>query len=344
MHVGVGRVPLRGAVRAKTIASMTLVLAACAIALASAAEPGGALSVTGYQEEGSPVSAIARSASAMTTVGVDGVNLVPSGHAVGAPDRAALRQLAAAHAHGLKAILLVGNWSNAANDFSEPLAHRLLSSPAAIAAVAGALARAVSTQGWDGISVDLESLTSRDRDGLTRFLVALRAALPQSAWLAIDVQNDMSASAYADNGYDLHAIGTTVDEVVLMAYDQHGSWERQPGPVGARWWARKGLGVVLRSVPAAKVTLGVAGYGYVWRPHGTVMISDARARTLVARDHASARYVARLGEWTATLSDGSVVWWSDARSYAWHATLARALGLHGLAVWSLGMSDPLRAS
>lgn len=119
--------------RDKTIALITVALGACAIAVTSAAGsgapraavPGPPLSVTGYQEEGSPVSAIDPSAGAMTTVWVDGVNLAPSGHAVGAPDAAALRQLAAAHGHGSKAILLIGNWSNAVNDFSEPLLHGL---------------------------------------------------------------------------------------------------------------------------------------------------------------------------------------------------------------------------
>jgi spore germination protein len=49
----------------------------------------------------------------------------------------------------------------------------------------------------------------------------------------------------------------------------------------------------------------------------------------------------RVGEWTAHLPDGSTVWWSDARSYAVRARLAASLHLHGLAVWSLGLSDVL---
>jgi spore germination protein YaaH len=52
--------------------------------------------------------------------------------------------------------------------------------------------------------------------------------------------------------------------------------------------------------------------------------------------------VARVGEWTAQLRDGSTVWWSDARSFAIRVAMARADGLHGVAVWSLGLSDPLR--
>jgi spore germination protein len=330
--------------RAVVLAAIAIAVVAIASASAQPAQPDqpARLAVTGYQEESSPVSGIGRSAATLTTVGVDGVNLTASGHAVSTPDAAALRQLAAAHTRQLPAILLIGNWSNAIGDFSEPLAHRMLSNPTAIAAVASTLARVVAEQGWDGISVDLESLTARDRAGLTSFITSLRAALPAQAWLAIDVQNDGSAAAYAANGYDLHAIGAAVDELVLMGYDQHGPWENTPGPVGAVSWQLRGLRIVLRSVPAAKVTLGVAGYGYAWRPHSNVMLSDAGARALVARDHTTARYVRAVGEWTATLHDGSTLWWSDARSFTRRVALARAEHLHGLAVWSLGLSDTLR--
>ena len=49
-----------------------------------------------------------------------------------------------------------------------------------------------------------------------------------------------------------------------------------------------------------------------------------------------------MGDWTATLSDGSTLWWSDTRSYALRVALARHEHLHGLAVWSLGESDVIK--
>lgn len=101
------------------------------------------------------------------------------------------------------------------------------------------------------------------------------------------------------------------------------------------------MAVMRRSVPAAKIDLGVAGYGYGWRPHGTVTLSDAEARGLCAADAVTPAWDAAAGEWTATLRDGSVLWWSDNRSFLARAQLATSEGLHGLAVWSLGQSDPL---
>jgi spore germination protein YaaH len=159
----------------------------------------------------------------------------------------------------------------------------------------------VNADGWDGISVDLESLTARDTPGLTSFVQTLHNGLGPAKTISIDLQNSTRPSEFAAAGYDLQAIARTVDEVVLL----------------------------------------VAGYGYAWRPHSKEQVSDERARALAAAGHAKRRFDRRAGEWTATLRDGSTLWWSDARSYRLRVALARRLHLQGLAVWSLGLSDPI---
>jgi spore germination protein YaaH len=321
------------------------VLAMCAavpglLVLVGGVSASARLAVTSFQMEGSPTWLIDRSAAALSTVTVDGVNLTGSG-TVSAADPAALRQLATAHRDGLRAELLVSNWSQRINDFSERLAFATLRRPPMIARVAAALAREVSAGGWNGITLDIEALAPRDRAGLTRLVAALRGTLPEGATVSVTVANHRRAGQFAANGYDLAGLGASADRVVLMAYDDHGPWDNTPGPIGPLRWQRAGLRVLLRSVPLAKVDLGVAGYGYAWRPHGNVSLSDVQARRLVARFHARARYIASVGEWTARLRDGSIMWWSDARSFARRAQLARALRLHGLAVWSLAQSDPI---
>jgi spore germination protein len=323
-------------------------VAALTAATASSAAPPGsgradqrAFAVTGFQEEGTAPSRITTDARALTTVGVDGVNLSPNGYAVGTPDPGALADLDTAHRDHLRATFLVGNFDNTINDFSEPYAHNLLASPGNIRTAVREIVSSVKRQGWDGVSVDLESLRARDRSGLVLFLTELDRNLPAGKTLSVCVTNFTTATAYRSNGYDLTAIGRVVNQVVLMAYDEHGSWENTPGPVGALGWQRKGLAVVLRSIPASKIDLGVAGYGYAWRPHSNYQVSDAAARRLVARDHGIKRFDAKVGEWTAQLPDGSTLWWSDARSYPLRVALAKRLGLHGLAVWDLGLSDRL---
>jgi spore germination protein YaaH len=298
----------------------------------------GRLDVTGFQLAGDSRAFIDRDRAPLTTVAVDGVQLRPDGAAIARIDPNALDQLRRAHADGLRAELVLNNWNS--GDFSALSAARLLASPDHIARVAGQLAAVIAGGHWDGLCVDIENMQAADGPGLVRLLHRLRALLGSRRSISVTISNETSPAAYVAAGYQLAAIGRTVGRVILMAYDEHGPWEPTPGPIGALGWQRRGLEVLLGAVPASAVELGVAGYGYRWPRSGRASeVSDAMARSLSA---GAARFDAVSGEWTARLADGSVLWWSDARSYPLRAQLARSMHLHGLAVWSLGLSDPLR--
>jgi spore germination protein YaaH len=297
------------------------------------------LAVLGFQSDYSPARLIGKNAKAMTVVGIDGVNLTGPG-TVSKPTAADRHQLAVAHAHGLPAVVLIANWSDKANDFSEPLAYETLGSTAKTDTAASALANDVAAAGFDGVSVDLEALASRDEAGLTRFVFDLRADLPSGASLTICISATTSHSAYAAMGYDLPALATDVDQIVLMTYDDHGPWEKTPGPIGPLRWQRASVKALEQDVPADKIFLGVANYGYAWRPRSRPNLTVAQARALAAHLHARPRWSAAAGEWTAE-AGGSTLWWSDARSMRVRVKLARTLGVHGVAVWSLGSGDPL---
>lgn len=300
------------------------------------------LAVLGFQSEDSAPSLIDRNARSLTLVGVDGVDLTGAG-TVSSPDAIALQQRARAGADGLPAVLLVGNWSQRINDFSEGLAHQTLGSPAAVATAAATVASAAVSGGFTGVSVDLESLAPRDRAGLTAFVADLRADLPSTGSLSVCLSAFTSLPDYAANGYDLAGLAASANQIVLMTYDDHGPWEDTPGPIGPLGWQRASVRALEQVVPPSQVFLGVADYGYAWRPHSNDNLNVAQARALVARWHARPRWIAAAGEWTARLRDGSTVWWSDRRSIAMRTRLAQALGVHGIAVWSLGSGDVIPA-
>ena len=70
--------------------------------------------------------------------------------------------------------------------------------------------------------------------------------------------------------------------------------------------------------------------------------SDRGSRCRVRNVGAWAGWHPVSGVWAARLSDGTQLWWADARSYAIRKQVARNKNLHGLAVWVLGSADPLR--
>jgi len=286
------------------------------------------------------VAQVDRNAGGLTTLSLDG--LVLRGRGVTRPDQQMRRLARAAHRDGLTSELLVSNYSDRLGDFDPAALHRLLSEPARIASVARQVSAAVQAGPWDGANVDLERVRRGDAAGLVSFVRHLQADLPASRTVSIDIGAATSLAAYRDDGYALAPLGRAADVIDLMTYDDDGPAWSGPGPIGPLPWQRAALGALLRRVPAGRVQLGVAGYGYTWPAHGTGHdLTDAGARRLVRDDHATARWNRRAGEWTATLSDGTVLWWSDGRSYRLRERLAGAAGVRGLAVWRLGSADRL---
>lgn len=354
-----GRVAAIGRVSRPAAAAVVavLALAACAGPSLPAASPqAGAQSsgtghfvVTGYADaEATTVAQMDASAKAMTEVGIDGVNLTANGKSVTAPDSKALAMLKAVHAKHLKASLLVSNWSNDINDFSEPLMEKMFDSPANIRSTASALASVVKKDGFDGVTVDLEALNNwgdpshagDDNAGLVAFVQALRSKLGSRT---LSVTLTATTGDYADLGYNVSDLVKSVDYLQLMAYDQHGPTWSKAGPVGGMPWVKASVKSLLKVAPASKIQLGVGEYGYTWPKHGTGdTYSDADARNFVKKHRGTAVWSSKQQEWHATLSDGTAIWWSDASSYQARLALALSLHLGGTAVWSLGEGDPLR--
>jgi spore germination protein YaaH len=209
--------------------------------------------------------------------------------------------------------------------------------------VAARLAGRVRAQGWDGVNVDLERVRAADGPGLVSLVEELQARMPAARTVSIDVSAATSVRAYRQRGYRLAGLARAADVIDLMTYDLHGPTWSGPGPIGALRWQRDALDAALSVVPADRLQLGVAGYGYTWPRRGVGRsVTVAQARSLVAGDGATARWRPRAGEWTARLSDGTVLWWSDRRSYQRRIALAREYGVRGLAVWRLGSADTLR--
>ncbi|MHB2027364.1 MAG: glycosyl hydrolase family 18 protein [Acidimicrobiales bacterium] len=330
----------RGARYVALIAMVTLLTTSTSLSAGAAHR----LAITGYIEEGSAARYIHDSAAALTNVGVDGVSLNADATSVSSPDASALSLLASAHRNGLRGDLLINNYSNNINNFSASLAAKLLSSQHNINLVAVALARIVREDHWNGVTVDLESLSANDARGMIDLLRTLRGELRDATSLSVDVGAARSVLGYLEEGFNLKALASVATNVTVMTYDQHGPWSG-PGPIGALGWQVQCLRALLRVVPARRVDLGVAGYGYTWpygsRLHDGVALSDAEARQMVTAAHATAHWNKASGEWTAVLPNYTVLWWSDAHSFALRLRLAEHFNLHGVALWQLASSDPL---
>jgi spore germination protein len=306
--------------------------------LVTHARSGHALAVEAYAEPGgAATSRVSAAAPHVATIGIDGVTIAEGGRGLDAPPDGIAALARTASRRGAATELLVSNYSSAIGDFSPRIGTALLSSAANRERVAGEVAHFAARSGMDGVQIDLESLRARDRQGLVAFAAAVRSAmhdeLGSAGSVSIAVMASTDAAGFHDTGYDLRALTEHVDRFVLMTYDQHGPWSG-PGTVGALPWATTVVRAAERQgVRSSTIDLGVAGYGYGWGGDA----ADAQLTPSVAAAAAGerARWSARDGEWSARLDDGRVLHWSDARSWRARTALARQLGLHGVAMWSL---------
>jgi spore germination protein YaaH len=284
------------------------------------------------------------SRAAIDMVAISGIDIGDGGTSVTAPTSAVLGNLALAHRLGKPAEVLLLNYA-AGVGFSDDVAKSMLSTKANRDAAAASLASVVTQYGFDGVMFDLEELSPADTDDLTAFAATLRADVGPHIHLDAAIQPSTSAAGYRGLGYDIAGLLRSLDNVTVMAYDQHGTFNpTNPGPVGELSWQKKVLAAILLSAKPGQVDLGVAGYGYRWASDGAHTVGDIRARRLVAAANTTPTFDEARGEWTATLPDGEVFWWADARSIAMREQLAASMGLHGVAVWDLALSDPIPAA
>jgi len=295
------------------------------------------LSFTAFIGDWSDPALVDASAPSISVLAVDGINFLPKGRGVEPVSDASLALLNRARDNDLKAELMVGNFDPEKRDFSEALAWQTLSSKKAIQRVVDDVAAEVEANNWNGVSLDIEYLKERDAKGLAILCEKLREAIGPDKTISIALMLKTTTDKYRAGGYDFERLVPVVDRFILMAYDQHGSWGPQPGPVGSLEWQRSGVEALLGGVPAEQIELGVAGYGYSWAPDKRRALGSQQARRLAGDE---AVWHEQSGEWTAQV-DGAEMWWSDIRSFRLRASLARELKLGGVALWSLGTAETI---
>jgi spore germination protein YaaH len=245
--------------------------------------------------------------------------------------------------------------------------HALINDDKAQAALIDALLRECKEHGYDGVNLDIEDVMWTDRDALSAFVAKVAAALhEQHLQVQIDVcpyapghPGETAFSKWIFEewrlGYDLKALGQSVDLICLMTYDQHTHWTT-PGPVGGWLWTKQNLDFALKYVPKDKLSLGIALYGYHWytgdpgndkpekRPNVTAD-SISYPNTMLLRETYNAKPLWDEEEHTPWFYFNhdqmrEYVFYTDKRAFMDRYDLAKASGVEGICAWVLGEEDP----
>jgi spore germination protein YaaH len=247
--------------------------------------------------------------------------------------------------------------------------HALAMNAAAQNLMNDAMIRECKLHGYVGFQFDFENIDWLDRDRLTALVKTSAIALHQ-AGLQVSIATVPNAPGYPGQGafakwiytdwrgaYDLAGLANSVDLLCLMTYDQQTRWT-MPGPVAGWQWTNENLDYALKSVPKAKLSLGIPLYGYHWytgaptheanseieKPNPTGdYIGTPNAIQLASayggkvqwdeQDHSAYLYFYRdqMREW---------IFFTDLHTFKDRYELVQNSGIQGFCSWVLGEEDP----
>ncbi|MFI5280735.1 MAG: polysaccharide deacetylase family protein, partial [Gemmatimonadales bacterium] len=239
---------------------------------------------------------------------------------------------------GLTVLPILNNAEN--REFDPERAALMLRSPERRRAVAIKVRDFVAENGFDGVNVDFEQLHAEDYPRLPAFIAELRAVLPESAAVTVDIEASMPTALAA-------RLARTASFVILMAYSQNGP-ENDPGPLASVPWFDSVVTHFGGAIPQAKRVIGIGNYGVDWtRGVGGVPLSVNGAwvqarRHLADGDSVDFDDVALNPTFVyrGDSTDSHEVWFLDAVSAYNHLLIARQHGVAGTALWLLGAEDP----
>ncbi|HJQ37743.1 MAG TPA: glycosyl hydrolase family 18 protein [Thermoanaerobaculia bacterium] len=233
----------------------------------------------------------------------------------------------------LAGTLLMPTIKNYANgSFDGAMVTTIVNSDTLRAQHADAIVQAVVQNGYDGVDVDYERISSGAKAGYTTFIQLLAAKLHASKkQLSVTVQANSSA-------LDWPAIGAAADSVKIMAYDYH--WTTSAaGAIAPLDWLDK-VAADAERLLGQKAMIGLPWYGYDWLGTAGVGVTYAQA---MSKAQSAGIAVGRDANGEATYTyDGRTVFFQDAESYRRkvESIIARHGGIGGFAHWRVGAEDP----
>ena len=243
---------------------------------------------------------------------------------------------------GVRAALVLTPFDVEEN-FNNLLVNALLADRAVQLRLLEQLEQIMVEKGYGELNIDFEYVLAEDRVAFAEFvaLAADRLSVPVSVCLAPKTSAQQRGLGY--EGKDYRLLGEAADRVLLMTYE----WGYKYGPpmaVAPIDQVRRVAEYALTEIPAEKISLGLANYGYDWPLPYVRRLT--RARTIGSVEAVSiARRVGAEIQYSQTAQSpwfrywqGGVqheVWFEDVRSWQAKFDLIREFNLTGVGIWTV---------
>ena len=227
-------------------------------------------------------------------------------------------------------------------NFNGEMVHRIITDPKKKERLINDLIRILKENKLAGVNIDFEELTEKKNETLVTFQRELYKKLHAQGLI---VTQDIVPF---NMDYNFTELANYNDYLFLMAYDQY-SESTPPGPICHQKWIEAAVDQVAKKIPAEKLILAVAGFGYDW-------MVDKQGRPLTCRPvtYQQALNLARSYEgeidfdndsynldFTYTDNEGKdhQVYFTDAATIFNSLRFATEYGLSGVSLWRLGSED-----
>ena len=208
----------------------------------------------------------------------------------------------------------------------------------------------------DGVNIDIENLTSDDRDNLSEFVRILSEKMPEGKVLSVSVAANPTAKDYDWQGsYDYQKLGEYSDYIFVMTYDEH-SIGSPEGPVASNEFMKASIEYALQYVPKEKIVAGIPFFGRYWKENevdGGQAVVIGAVPSLLSKHKGIIEYNEGIGETRATitinseemigringneLEDGKYfIWYQSNDDIKSKLKIINDYDLLGCGVWALG--------
>ncbi|PYI54802.1 glycosyl hydrolase family 18 protein [Paenibacillus flagellatus] len=233
------------------------------------------------------------------------------------------------------------------NQFDSALTTQFLANPAAQTTFIQSLVGKASALGVDGLNIDFENLSGKDRAAFTAFIRSLtEAAHAKQLLVSVDLPRG-SVKWNHQTAFDHEQLGAIVDYVITMTYDQHYSGSEKPGSVSGLSWAEEGVKEFLQyGIPRDKLLMGIPYYVREWKINAaTGALESNRAvymkdiPALIAAKKAVSTWDAQFQQYKVEYEEAGykyVFWMESAETVQARVEIAKKYDLAGVAMWRLG--------
>ncbi len=222
------------------------------------------------------------------------------------------------------------------------------------------IASAIEEYNLDGINIDLENLTSNEKEKYVNLIKVLREKIPKDKEISVAVAaNPYNYKTGWHGSYDYENLAKYSDYLIIMSYDEHYDGGSS-GPICSIDFFEKSIKYALTKTTKDKIVMGYALYGRIWSTTNTNIKGLALTNSMITKIKENYTTTYTIDKQTqsaklefevknndkkitinnTTLQTGKyVIWYEDTNSINEKNLLLNQYKLKGKAFWALGQED-----